>query len=434
MPEPLKTKPTQDPAASLDDSWGLVERVGSSTALKNSPRMQQLFRYLCQCALNAPGEPVSEQQVGVEVYGRPPGYGAEGDTIVRTQVSQLRKRLLQHFLSDGRNEPMVIEIPVGSYLPVFQPRKEPSQLRTEPLSRDVTAAAAAAPGVRARSSIAWVLVALLLLLCGGLAWQNSRLRTERTATAARSPYLDHLWKQLFDNDRPTTIVASDANIMFFSNWTDKPVSLDEYRSPSYPHEVLGKISNPDVKNVLAHFMFTYLTGSQDAFAATRLTQTADQHRIPLTITDARHFRGQSQGNAIFLGHRKANPWVELFDNQLNFIYEWDSKTGKGLLRNRKPKSGESETYQAGAGGNTYATVSYVSTPEGTVVIIGGSDMTGTDAGSHFLCDENALHQLHTALGVDLSHPLPHFEALLLARGAGNAAYDAQLIAVRVLDH
>lgn len=61
-------------------------------------------------------------------------------------------------------------------------------------------------------------------------------------------------------------------------------------------------------------------------------------------------------------------------------------------------------------------------------------MTGIDAGGHFLCDENAIHQLHVALGIDLSHPLPHFEALLLARRAGNAAYDPQLIAVRVMDH
>jgi hypothetical protein len=140
-------------------------------------------------------------------------------------------------------------------------------------------------------------------------------------------------------------------------------------------------------------------------------------------------------NMIFLGHRKANPWAELFDNQLNFTYEWHAEARKGLMLNRKPKPGESESYEWNVPPNTtYATLAYMPTSRGTAVLIGGTDMTAVDAGSHFLCDEDAIQKLHSALGIDLTQKVPYFEALIVAHRARNIAYEPQLVSVRVLDH
>ena len=442
MPQSPQTTPNNDPVS--QQPYGeLIQRVSASIALKNSPRLLQLFHYLCERGLSAPGEFISEHQVGVEVFGRKPGYNSDGDTIVRTQISQLRKRLLQYFLSEGSEEPIVIEIPVGSYLPVFQPRKEQPKPHKETGDGASPAATPPAlmpdktPGSRVLGYSVWAVVTVLIVLCGWLVWQNSRLRAERVVSNSRSPYLDHLWKQLFDNGRPTSIVSSDANAMFFSDFMDKPITLDEYRDPSYPGGLVDKwISDPQARVTLGHFMSTYLTGSQDNFAVARLTQTAEHGKIATTVIYARNFRWPSQpSNVIFLGHRKANPWVELFDSQLNFTYEWRQDARKGLLLNRKPKGEESATYEWNIPANsTYATLSYMPTDQGTALLIGGTDMTAVDAGSRFLCDEDAVHKLHAALGVDLGQKLPYFEALIVARRARNVSYEPQLISVRVLDH
>ena len=419
--------------ASQHPYWPLVQRVSSSTALKNSPRLRQLFGYLCEQALAATDSFVSEQQIGKDVFDREPGYNSDGDTIVRTQVSQLRKRLLQYFLSEGRDEPTIIEIPVGSYLPVFQPRKEevrqPPPVSVEPL----------APGgpkqSRTKASYFWIAIAALIVLSGWLGWQNFRLREESVASTPRLPYLDHLWKQIFDNGRQTFIVTSDANAMFFSDFMDRPITLDQYRDEGYPGNLMdAHIGDAETRRVMGHFMSTYFTGSQDAFAVARLTETGKKYKLPATVLYARSFRWQTpEDNVILLGHLKANPWVEKFDSQLNFTYEWHPEQRKGVLRNRHPKEGESESYQWNVPANsTYATLSYMPTREGNVVIIGGSDMTAVDAGSRFLCDEEAVHKLHTALGIGLGRPLPHFEALVFARRARNVAYEPQLISVRIL--
>jgi hypothetical protein len=435
----MRQSPDLNPAkspASQHFYWPLVQRVSSSTALRNSPRLLQLFRYLCGQALTAPDSFISEQQIGKDVFEREFGYNSEGDTIVRTQVSQLRKRLLQYFLSEGRDEPITIEIPVGSYLPVFQPRKE--LVRQPPHDHVEPAPPGRVPRLRAIPSGLWIAMAALIVLCGWLAWQNLRLREQRvvSVSAPGSPYLDHLWKQLFDNRRQTYIVTSDANAMFFSDFMDRPITLDQYRAEGYPNNLVdAHIGDPEARRMLAHFMNTYFTGSQDAFAVARLTETGKKNRIPATVVYARNFRWQTpEDNVILLGHLKANPWVEPFDSQLNFSYEWRPEVRKGILRNRHPKEGESASYQWNVPSNsTYATLSYVPTREGRVLIIGGTDMTAVDAGSRFLCDEEAVHKLHSALGIDLGQSLPHFEALVVARRARNVAYEPQLISVRILE-
>jgi len=239
MSQSPQTTPNNDPVS--QQPYGeLIQRVSSSIALKNSPRLLQLFHYLCERGLSAPGEFISEHQVGVEVFGRKPGYNSDGDTIVRTQISQLRKRLLQYFLSEGSEEPIVIEIPVGSYLPVFQPRKEQPKPHKEPGDGASPAGTPPVlmpektPGSRVIAYSARVVVTVLIVLCGWLIWQNSRLRAERVVSNSRSLYLDHLWKQLFDNGRPTSIVTSDANAMFFSDFMDNPSLWMNIAIPATP--------------------------------------------------------------------------------------------------------------------------------------------------------------------------------------------------------
>jgi hypothetical protein len=225
--------------------------------------------------------------------------------------------------------------------------------------------------------------------------------------------------------------------MFFSDLMEGPITLDEYRDPTYPRDLLKKwVPDPSTKTLMGHFMSTYFTSSQDGIAVARITQVAGLHKIPATEIYGRDFRWEPQpDNMIFLGHRKANPWVELFDSQLNFTYEWHPEARKGLMRNRKPKPGESETYEWNIPSNTtYATLAYMPTNRGSAVLIGGTDMTAVDAGSHFLCDEDAIQKLHSALGIDLTQKVPYFEALIVARRARNIAYEPQLISVRILEH
>jgi hypothetical protein len=197
----------------------LVERVAEGPVFNHSPRLQELLRYLAECAIEAPDGPVKEQQIGIAVFGRSPGYDTNQDTIVRVNVSKLRKQLQQHFLSEGLHEPVIIDIPKGSYTPHFQPRQEVYEEY---------------PGVTPGQKTPWrtmvfVLagaLAVSLLLSGWLAWKVFRVAEPAAAPpAASSPYQDHLWSQWLANGRHTYMVMSDANALFFGNLMGRSVSL-----------------------------------------------------------------------------------------------------------------------------------------------------------------------------------------------------------------
>src|SRR5208283_2458873 len=104
----------------------VIERVASSATFQRSPRLRAFLQYVCRCALNDQPEAATEQQIGIHVFDRPPGYNPSEDNIVRSQARLLRWKLEQHFASDGKDEPLIITIPKGQYLPVFEERQLPS--------------------------------------------------------------------------------------------------------------------------------------------------------------------------------------------------------------------------------------------------------------------------------------------------------------------
>src|SRR5579859_5415927 len=110
-----------EPAELQED---LVHRVASSTTFEKSPRLRAFFLHVCRCALEEKPEEATEQQIGIYVYGRPPGYNPNEDNIVRSQARVLRMKLEHHFANEGKDESVVITMPKGKYLPAFEPRVE----------------------------------------------------------------------------------------------------------------------------------------------------------------------------------------------------------------------------------------------------------------------------------------------------------------------
>jgi len=102
----------------------LVSRVASSSIFEKSFRLRAFFLYVCRCALEHKPEEATEQQIGIHVYGRRPGYNPNEDNIVRSQARVLRMKLEHHFANEGKHEPVVITIPKGRYLSVFEARAQ----------------------------------------------------------------------------------------------------------------------------------------------------------------------------------------------------------------------------------------------------------------------------------------------------------------------
>lgn len=139
----------------------LVGRVASSATFEKSPRLRAFFLHVSRCALEESPEEATEQQIGIHVYGRPAGYNPNEDNIVRSQARMLRMKLEHHFANEGKDESIIITIPKGQYLPVFEDREAPYR-------RDLIPAAAnqRTPDLQWILSGAAILVSVVLLGLG----------------------------------------------------------------------------------------------------------------------------------------------------------------------------------------------------------------------------------------------------------------------------
>lgn len=157
----------------------LVRRVASSETFEKSPRLRAFFLHVCKCALENKSEEATEQQIGIFVYGRPPGYNPNEDNIVRSQARVLRMKLEHHFAHEGRDESYVITIPKGRYIPIFEPRVVAPMPLPEILSK---------PEPKPRR-VPWIwigLAALVAIVVLGVSYRLLRAKTNSDSPAVSS--------------------------------------------------------------------------------------------------------------------------------------------------------------------------------------------------------------------------------------------------------
>src|ERR1019366_4443149 len=65
-------------------------------------------------------ESIKEVTVAMRVFNRRASFDSSGDSVVRVGALHLRNRLRDYYAGSGRLDEVVIEVPKGSYLPVFR--------------------------------------------------------------------------------------------------------------------------------------------------------------------------------------------------------------------------------------------------------------------------------------------------------------------------
>jgi hypothetical protein len=275
--------------------------------------------------------------------------------------------------------------------------------------------------------------------CGWLAWDNARLRNSLSPEYGKTPLRDHLWLETFRNGLQTQVVVSDATSMILADEFTHLPSLFEYRNRDYPRRLIeSEVKDPAARELLGRIAPAFLTTLQDARIVSQVSRVLAPLGIATTVVYARDFRFQPAfpGNLILVGHRKANPWVEAFEQKMNFRYAWEpGAQSRARIVNTAPLSGELPSYGLTVGSQGYSVAARVPRPvgNGTVLLLEGTDMASVEAGCELLTTEQRLGEFYRRLGVKIGGPIPYFEVLLrthLLGGGVHTSYD--IIAFRIL--
>jgi len=443
-----------------DPRWQLALRIASSSSLGRSRLMVDFLFYVVDRSIQDRVDEITEQQIGVLVFGRPEGYDTNEDNIVRSYARNLRKRIDEYFTREGITEDLLLEIPRGGYAPIFSARLSKNNSfvgESKDFTRDNLSESAligidssAPPNSPASQNVpesdslsetnvaaGWPLkiakeihkhsalfaLAIGLILGAFVASFSPGTILKRFISSATGSESTRLWLQLFSRKSDTFIVPSDDGLVIMQRLTERPVPLASYVNGTYRASVNTDRTPADAE--IFKLGARRYTSVVDLDLASHLAQLAEVVPERMVIRYARDLRMDDlrNGNAILIGSTEANPWIELFQPQMNLRFSFNSGSDKpsGIL-NSHPRAGENQIYGTPDQNHTYGVIAYVPNLNSTghVLIVGGLNTAGTQAAATFLLTPSLMAPTLQRASVRGGGFRP-FEILI---GAGNVASNA----------
>jgi hypothetical protein len=424
-----------------DPRWQLAQRVVASKSFGKSALLSKFLLYVCDRAITGRMDEISENQIGVHVFLRKPGYSPGEDNIVRNYARQLRQRLDHYFEEEGKAEELRISVPIGKYIPVFSPNRSAEPLSASPQDKSseknfllhgvISDERLPAPPLpRNRHPYFLVMIGLVsIAICSSIVW-----RTLKRAHPGQEDPFHPLWSQVFDKDRQTFLVPSDDGIVMLQNLTGHSVHLAEYINRDYLS--VKSPFNIDAQN-LADLDAQRYTNIADLDAVLKFSRVPEADPGHFIIRYARelHMEDLKDSNAILLGSTYSDPWVELFQKNLNFEFDYEPHPNASFIVNKHPFAGELPVYTNDAAApshRTYAVVALVPNLNNTgwILIVEGLTMAGTQAATDILFNHEEMESI-LKKATQSDGKLKPFEILIETRSFGSNSPQATIISSRV---
>src|ERR1700722_12677437 len=104
-----------------------LDKLVSNRLFGSSKRYPQFLRYVVEESLQGRAENLKERTLGIQVFAREPDYDTNLDHIVRSTASEVRKRLRLYYHEPGHESEVFIDLPPGTYVPVFRIQRDAQQ-------------------------------------------------------------------------------------------------------------------------------------------------------------------------------------------------------------------------------------------------------------------------------------------------------------------
>ena len=410
------------PAVNRQQYLAAIERLVNSQALHSSEALCKLLKYLADQSLQNPGTPIKEYQIATEVFGRPSDFDPHSDSAIRVQAGRLRVKLADYYATEGNADPLIVELPKGSYTLAFRQRQLGPKA-TEPLPPEQP------NHVRRRSLLlnwATSVIALSILLAAGVSALVVRLESKGHAPAATvanhtvPPSIQTFWKAFASGPAEPSVVFSNAAFVGRPETGLRYRSLqDDPRSPTFDHYTgVGEVIAVHELDRVFHLLNSEVRVKRGSL---------------FSLDDAK------SSNLIFVGSPAEN--LSLRDIPMNqqFVFrrmDIGPRKGDLTVSNLHPKDGE-PPYFIGSPATEALTDDYAVIarmrgmhPSESVLILAGITTIGTQAAVEYVCHEDSLGQLLARVGVPATGEVKPFEVVLHVKVTRGVPIESEIVAVR----
>ncbi len=180
-----------------------VEHILHSETLRNSETLKRLLRFLAEKSAVGDADQLKEYTIAVDALERPSTYDPRHDSAVRIQIGRLRLKLAEYYRTEGKDDPLIIDLPKGHFKVTCVPRTTIDEFPS-----------------RAKSGtqriVAWIRASTWLILIVVIAWGAYSIVRIRRAEAVSvppgaiwTPELEVLWRPFVGTHHPTIIALQD---------------------------------------------------------------------------------------------------------------------------------------------------------------------------------------------------------------------------------
>ena len=307
-----------DPALVRDQ----LRRLVAHPLFTNSKRYPVLLTYTVEQTLLGNASELKERTIGIEAFGREPVYDVNLDPVVRTAAAEVRKRLSQYYYNPDHAGELVIELPIGSYVPTF---REPaaSQMggvaeplvgeKVESLPKDsVFQSLPHAETEQAYSQLVtprWIPITIALLIAALIGFSVGRVRVPSQAAVAGEPSnMSRFWQ-------PITSTSSRVTYCLGA-----PTDSVDLQNREYPVSEGGSLNTYDVITL--------------ARSLVPLVPKNAQFRV-LSASDT-GFAQLREGPFVLIGAFD-NPWTMRITQDLPMGFEYENHVREVVDRKSAPK-------------------------------------------------------------------------------------------------
>jgi hypothetical protein len=288
----------------------------------NSKRYPVLLTYTVEQTLLGNAGELKERTIGIEAFGREHIYDVNLDPVVRTAAAEVRKRLSQYYYNPDHAGELVIELPIGSYVPTFREPSAPQMdVAAEPLDAEKvellpkdsvfqSPTDAKAEGAHSRLVTRhWIPITIALLVAALIGFGVGSVKLPRPAAGAGEPSnMPRFWQ-------PITATSSRVTYCLGA-----PTDAVDLQSRTYPASEGGSLNTYDVITL--------------ARSLVPLVPKNGQFRV--LSASATGFAQLREGPFVLIGAFD-NPWTMRITQDLPMGFEYDNQVREVVDRKSAPK-------------------------------------------------------------------------------------------------
>ena len=308
-----------------------IERILRSDTFRNSESLRRLLRYLAEKSATGEANQLKEYAIGLDAFSKPPSYDPRQDSIVRLQVGRLRQRLEDYYRSEGKDDPILIELPKGHFRLNANQRDSNVDLQPEPLPL-----ATPEIGFRYWRQLAIGLAVALATFAAAGAYLATRTVHPSVDAGIRNlwtPELKILWQPFLASNRPLIVSAGAPMFVRMGRTLVRDLSLNRWEDVSKSHSITAIRAALDHIDIFADYHYAPFGEVSSAFRLGRLLATRELN-VSFAKTVQLSWQQLADNNVLIIGSPSFLAQLRGMPAKEPFRLE------PGGVRNLDPKPGE----------------------------------------------------------------------------------------------